>query len=200
MTCVKCGKRLPLSDSLIDKKQTCRECDERYATDMAMEKDKEERRKAAHVSQVIARHPELRSKIMARLGISEFGNRLFVEYGIYQEICRLDERMTHAKNLETARRFEDAAKVYESIGLWKEAGLAREKKVARTVKHVSVNLNDLLDRVRDGGLAISYKCRSCGAGLSVDGSSNANGLRFCPYCGTAADTETLTSIISNALK
>jgi hypothetical protein len=108
--------------------------------------------------------------------------------------------VTHAKNLELAKSYEDAAKEYEKLTMWKEAGEMREKGSSRTVKHVSVDLNDLLDRVRDGGLAIPYKCRSCGADISVDGNSNVSGLRFCSYCGTATDTETLTTILKDALK
>jgi DNA-directed RNA polymerase subunit RPC12/RpoP len=199
-TCIKCGKWLPVSDSLVGKKDTCRECEERLARELAYERDREERRRAMTMSGVIARHPELRQKILTQLGIADFGGRVYVDVNSYDLICRWDKCITRAKNLELARRYEDAAKEYEGLAMWKEAGDLREKASSRTVKHVNVDLNDLLERVKDGGLAISYKCRSCGAGLSVDSNSNANGLRFCPYCGTATDTDTLTSIINNALK
>ena len=152
------------------------------------------------MSEIIARHPELRSKIMTQLGITEFAGEVHVDVNSYERIIQWDKRVTRAKNLAMARRFEDAAKEYESIAMWKEAGDVRERGSSTTVKHVNVNLNDLLDRVRDGGLAISYKCKSCGAGLSVNGSSNVKGLSFCPYCGTATDTETLTTILKDALK
>jgi rubrerythrin len=197
---VKCGKRLPLSDFLSGRNDTCRECEERHARELAYERDREARRRAMGMSETIARHPELRPKILTQLGVTDFGSEVHVDVSSYERICQWDRCVTRAKNLALARRFEDAAKEYESIAMWKEAGDMREKGSSKTVKHVNVNLNDLLDRIRDGGLAISYKCRSCGAGMSVDGSSNANGLRFCPYCGTATDTDTLTSILKDALK
>ncbi|UCE92397.1 MAG: zinc-ribbon domain-containing protein, partial [Methanobacteriota archaeon] len=168
LTCAKCGKRLPFADSLLDKKQTCKECDEQHARQLAYEREMEDQRRAMTVSEVIGRHPELRPKIMTQLGLTEFSGRMNVDVNSYERICQWDKCVTRAKNLSLARRFEDAAKEYESIAMWKEAGNVREKGSSTTVKHVNVNLNDLLDRVRDGGLAISYKCKSCGAGLSVD--------------------------------
>lgn len=200
LRCVKCGKMLPLMESLVDKRQTCRECDERYARDLADARYREERRMALAVSQTIARHPELREKILQRLGLAQFDGRFQVDSGAYQEICWWDRTATQAKNLELAKRHEDAAKLYESIGLWKEAGLVREKKMSRTVKHVNVDLNDLIDKLREGGLAIPYKCRACGATITIDGSSTAGRLYKCQYCGSTTDTDTLMTILQNALK
>ncbi len=199
LRCTKCGKWLPLTGSIIKNQQTCRECDERYAQDLSAAKDQEERRKSLVVSQIIARNPELREKVMRRLGLTQFDGRFYVDYVVYDEICAWDSCVTHAKNLELAKRFEDAAKSYESIGLWKEAGLVREKTLSRTVKHVNVDLNDLIDKLRDGGLAIPYKCKGCGATITVDGSSTVGRLHKCQYCGSTTDTETLTTLLQNAL-
>ena len=105
-----------------------------------------------------------------------------------------------AKNFESARRYEDAAKCYEGLDLWNEAGQARDKKSSRTVKHVTVNLNDLIEKVRDGGLTIPYKCHSCGATITIDSHSDPNGLKFCSYCGSAVDPDSMLDIIKNALK
>lgn len=200
LKCVKCGKRLPLGDSIIQGRGTCRECDEIYARDLTEARDSEERRKSSTVSQIIARHPELREKIMARLGLKEFSGRFSVDYGAFEEICNWDNCVTHAKNLELARRYEDSARVYESLGLWKEAGETREKKTSRTVKHVTVNLNDLIERLRDGGLAIPFKCRSCGATITIDKNSDSESLRFCEYCGSATNTELLQNLLQQALR
>jgi DNA-directed RNA polymerase subunit RPC12/RpoP len=200
LTCVKCGKFLPLSDSLIGKKDTCKECVDRHARDLAIERDREERRRAAVMSEVIGRHPELRPRVLRQLGLTDFSGKVYVDAASFERFCQWDKCVTRAKNLELARRYEDAAKEYESLAMWKEAGEIREKASSRTIKHVNVNLNDLLDRVKDGGLAIQYKCSNCGASISVDDTTNANGLKFCSYCGTATDTETLTTILKNALK
>ena len=200
LRCVKCGKWLSFTDSVIGKKDTCRECEERHAMELAHERDKEARRRAMAMSEVIARHPELRPKILNQLGIAEFGDHVYVDVNSFERICQWDKCVTRAKNLELARRYEDSAQEFEKLAMWKEAGEVREKASSRTVKHVNVDLNDLLERVKDGGLAISYKCKNCGAGISVNSGSNADGLRFCSYCGTATDTDTLTTILKNALK
>lgn len=187
-------------ESLVDKKQTCRECDERYAVDLANARYKEGQRMALVVSQTIARHPELRERIMRRLGLTQFDGTFQVDYTAYQEICGWDQVVTQAKNFELAKRHEDAARSYESIGLWNEAGLVREKKMSRTIKHVNVDLNDLIDKLREGGLAIPYKCRACGATITIDGSSTTGRLHRCQYCGSTTDTDTLTAILQGALK
>lgn len=200
MRCGKCGRRLPFTDSIIQGRTVCKECDERYARDLAEARDNEERRKSLAVSQIIARHPELRTKVMARLGLNEFSGRFHVDDGAYQDICSWDSCVTHAKNLELARRFEDSAQAYEGIGLWREAGEARERKASRTVRHVTVNLNDMIERLKDGGLAVPFKCRSCGATITIDRDSSAEDLKFCEYCGSATNTEFLQNMIQQALR
>jgi len=199
MTCARCGKFMPLRGKL-EKRVMCPECESRYNQEVVSERDREERRKALDVSQIIVRNPELREKIMARLGLKQFNGRFYVDYVSYQDICYWDKCVSYAKNLETAKRYEDAAKVYESIEMWKEAGLLREKKTSRTVKHVTVNLNDLIEKLRSGGLSIPFKCNSCGASIVLDRNSNAEGLKFCSYCGSAIDTDSIVSILKDALK
>lgn len=137
---------------------------------------------------------------MRRLGVTSLETHLAVDAGAYHDICEEDAIVSHAKNLEMARRFEDAAVCYERLGLWKEAGEVREKKSSRTVKHVTVNINDLIEKVRDGGLTIPYKCHSCGATITIDSNSDPNGLKFCSYCGSAVDPDSMLDIIKNALK
>jgi DNA-directed RNA polymerase subunit RPC12/RpoP len=65
---------------------------------------------------------------------------------------------------------------------------------------VSVNLNDLIEKLRSGGLSVPYKCGSCGASIVIDSSTKADGLKFCSYCGSALDTDSITGIIRDALK
>jgi hypothetical protein len=101
---------------------------------------------------------------------------------------------------ESTGRYEDAAKLCEAFGFFQEAGLAREKARLYTVKSVSVNLNDLVERIRTSGLVVPYKCPSCGANLKIDKDSSADGLKFCSYCGTCLDTQSLASILQQALR
>jgi hypothetical protein len=181
-------------------KTLCIECEQKHHQQLAQEKYLEERRRQAHVNDIIARHPEMKAKVTHRIGLVDLDHPFIVEGGAYEEISSWDGRLTHAKNLELAKRYEDAAKVYEELGLWKEAGTVRDKKSARTVKHVTVNINDLIEKVRDGGLTIPYKCRSCGAMITIDSSSNPDGLKFCSYCGSGVDLDSMLDIIKNALK
>ena len=104
-----------------------------------------------------------------------------------------------AKKFELAGRFEDAARQYENADMWKEAGEVRRQANTRTVKNVSVNLNELMADLRRGGLALNYKCHNCGGTLTIDGRSAESNISFCPYCGSKIDTETLASLLKIAL-
>ena len=100
---------------------------------------------------------------------------------------------------ERAGRFEDLAHFYEVVGLPDKAGEARARLRHHTVKQVNVDLNALLEKVAAGGLAIPYRCRSCGATLTIDSKSKADGLTFCSYCASAVDTESLAALLKLAL-
>ena len=198
-TCEKCGKRLPIG-AFAQGRTVCESCIQTHAAYIVQEKLKDEQRRRTFVSQTIAKHPELRPRIMQRLGLATFDGSFMVEYPAYQDIYAWHERITQAKNFELAKRHEDAAKIYESLGLWKEAGNAREAKTSRTVKHVTVNLNDLIDKLRTGGLSVPYKCGSCGASIVVNKDSSPDGLKFCSYCGSALNTDALLAMLQDALK
>lgn len=199
LKCVKCGRWLPF-DSFLVGIQICDECRARDLRELENARLIEERRKCAFVSKAIADHPELRTLILTRLGIPDFNRPFSVSYEAYEDISKWHKLVTHAKNLCTARRYEDAATIYESLELWKEAGDARERKGARTVKHVNVNLNDLIDKLRSGGLSVPYKCSSCGASIVVDRNTSPDGLKFCSYCGSSINTDALLSLLQDALK
>jgi len=198
LSCVRCGKFMPLRGKL-EGKTMCIECEQKHAQQLAQDKYIEERRRQARVNDIIARHPEMKAKIMSRIGPVNPDGPFVVEGGAYEDILSWDDKLTHAKNLELAGRNEDAARIYESLGMWKEAGKARKEAGSTTIKHVSVNLNDLLDKLREGGLAVPYKCRICGAVMTIDRNSKPESLKRCSYCGTATNTDALLGIIQDAL-
>ena len=200
LKCTRCGRQFSPSSGIIGGESVCEVCRPSYQADVARARESEERRKTLHVSQIIAKHPELRQKIMQRIGVSEFDDRFYVDYAIHEEICNWDQCMTQAKNYEVAKRHEDAAKLYESIGLWKLAGDAREKKSSTTVRQVSVNLNELISQLRAGGLNLPYKCSGCGATITVGKDTNPEALKFCSYCGSAMNIEMLANMLRDALK
>lgn len=199
MVCTSCGKLMPLR-GLLEHKQMCPECEQRHQQQIQYQKALEERRKCDHVNRIATEHPELRAKINNRLGAPVLGGMFFVDDSAYHDICNWDRCVDQARNYELAKRYEDAARLYESLGLWKEAGEARDRKTSRTVKHVTVNLNDLINSLKSGGLAVPYKCTGCGATITIDSSSNASSLKFCSYCGSAINISALTKVLEEALK
>ncbi len=64
--------------------------------------------------------------------------------------------------------------------------------VSRTVRHISVDMNQLYDQIMRGGMAVPYRCPSCGGTLKLDG-----GKRFerCPYCESDVDVKILSDLI-----
>lgn len=89
-----------------------------------------------------------------------------------------------------------AAKCYEKLGLMDEA--KRLRSVNRTRKEVKVDLNTLIDQLNERNLILSIKCTSCGAPIDVN-TSNAGGLKFCNYCGSALDVISIHELLSKAL-
>lgn len=103
-----------------------------------------------------------------------------------------------ATNMERAGDYGAAISSYEALGLYDEAGRVRGMRSVK--KTVTVDLNELIDQLRYGGLALNYRCPSCGAGMTIDAKSDASGLKYCGYCGTVIDMETLNSLLRTALR
>jgi DNA-directed RNA polymerase subunit RPC12/RpoP len=104
-----------------------------------------------------------------------------------------------AINLDKAGNYESAAKILEGYKLWSLAGKVREKARVQTVKHVTVDMNQLIEQIGTRGLAVPYKCHNCGASITIDKNSNVTGLKFCSYCGSAYNIEDMSKIVQEAL-
>ena len=107
--------------------------------------------------------------------------------------------LVKAINLEEAGNFEGAAKIYEEHKLWSFAGKVRGKDRVQTVKHVTVDMNHLIDQIGTRGLAVPYKCHNCGASITIDKNSSVSGLKFCSYCGSTYNIEDMSKIVQEAL-
>lgn len=107
--------------------------------------------------------------------------------------------LQRAKNLIAAERHEDAARIYEHLGMWEEAGDVRHVARQQVVTHVQVNLNELIEKLRDGGLAINYSCPSCGAAIRISGASSSDALANCEYCGSVLQTADLTDFLAKVI-
>ena len=64
---------------------------------------------------------------------------------------------------------------------------------------MTVDVNKLLEQLREGHVATTYNCTNCGAGINVDGKTDANGLRFCNFCGSAIQIHDLVNVIQKVL-
>lgn len=93
--------------------------------------------------------------------------------------------LQRAQNLILAERLEDAAKIYDHLGMWKEAGDLRRRARAQVVTHIEVDMNDLVDKMRKGGLTASYACPSCGGTIKISGATASSALTSCSFCGAA---------------
>lgn len=115
------------------------------------------------------------------------------------EESMIDE-LVMARNMEKAGNFEKAAIILEKYRFWEEAGRMRRLDDQKVIKHITVDMNELIDQVGTKGLAIPYKCSSCGATITIDKDSKKEGLKFCSYCGTAYNVDEMTKIIQHALE
>ena len=121
---------------------------------------------------------------------------------LLQEKLQKHISLVKAQNLKVVRRFEDAAKIYEKLGLYSEAGKTRAKGEEVKVKkiEVSVDLNSLLEQVKDGGIAVVYRCPHCNGKLKVGKSSNIESLKSCGYCGSEIQTIEIADLLRTALE
>lgn len=129
---------------------------------------------------------------------------LTVDARVFCTSCKnvIDDRtvaiLNEVRRAEQAGRYEDAARGFEALNFLGKAKSLREQARQSSVRQVNVNVNELIDQLREGGLSVPYRCHSCGATITVNG-ADGGGLRFCSYCGTAVNTEALQEILRGAL-
>lgn len=122
---------------------------------------------------------------------------LSVDARVFCISCKnvIDDRtiamLRNAQRAERAGRHEDAARGFEALNFLEKAKSLREQARRSLVKQVNVNVNELIDQLREGGLSVPYKCHSCGATIAVNGADGGGSVRFCSYCGTAVNAEAL---------
>ncbi len=65
-----------------------------------------------------------------------------------------------------------------------------------TTREVTVDINRLYDAIKTQGLAVPYRCPSCGGTLKLVGDRR---FEKCPYCGSGVDVRILSDLV-NALR
>ena len=104
-----------------------------------------------------------------------------------------------AADLEKAGRYEDAAVLFDQFGMTAEAGQMRKKDKVQIVKNISIDLIQLLDKLKTGGLMTVYKCPNCSANIKISGTTSVQKLSKCEYCGTILQTDDLVKFIQDIL-
>jgi DNA-directed RNA polymerase subunit RPC12/RpoP len=110
-------------------------------------------------------------------------------------------KSTLAQNLERCGRVQDAAKIFEELRMYDKARELRERDRHIIVKKtdVSVNLNILLQQVKDGGIVAIFRCPHCGGKLKIDNKTTLNSLKVCEYCNSEIDTMDLADFLKTVL-
>jgi DNA-directed RNA polymerase subunit RPC12/RpoP len=110
-------------------------------------------------------------------------------------------RLALAQNLEKCGRTVDAAKVFEELRMYDKARELREKERHIIIKKtdVSININALLQQIKDNGLVAIYRCPHCGGKLKIDKNASMDKLRVCEHCGSEIETMDLADFLRTAL-
>jgi hypothetical protein len=110
-------------------------------------------------------------------------------------------RLACAQNLERVGRPLDAAVEYEHLKMYDKARQLREKDKQVIVKQttIALDLNALLNQVRNEGLVAVYKCPNCGGNLRINKESTASSLRICVHCGKEIHAMDLTDFLKTVL-
>jgi DNA-directed RNA polymerase subunit RPC12/RpoP len=110
-------------------------------------------------------------------------------------------KLALAQNLERCGRITDAARVFEELRSYDKARELREKDRHIIIKKtdVSVNINALLQQIKDNGLVAVYRCPHCGGKLKIDKDASMDKLRICEHCGSEIETMDLVDFLRTAL-
>jgi len=125
--------------------------------------------------------------------------------GTTQEFCKFCVPIVRemapkvGSDLEKAGRYADAGDLFEEFGMFEAAGAARKKVKAQVVTNITLDINQLLDKLKSGGLVTVYKCPNCGASIKISGETSTTQLSKCEFCGTVLRTDDLLKFIQDIL-
>jgi len=115
----------------------------------------------------------------------------------FKRYCDLKQ----AENLERAGRREEAARIYDQFDMYDKARKLRdtERQVFVRKTDISIDLNALLQQVKDGGIVVVYRCPNCGGKLKVGKGTSVESLKLCEHCGSEIETLDLADFLKTAL-
>lgn len=114
---------------------------------------------------------------------------------------RLNARLLLAQNLEKCGRTLDAAKIYEELQNYDRARTLREQEKQVVVRNtnVSVDINSLLQQIKDNGVVAVYRCPYCGGKLKIAKDTEITNLRKCEHCGSDIEALELMDFLKAVL-
>lgn len=106
-----------------------------------------------------------------------------------------------AENLERCGRTQDSARIYEELRNYDKARELREKDRHFFIKRtdIQVNLNALLQQVKDGGIVAIFRCPHCGGKLKINDKTTVNSMRACEHCGSEIAAMDLADFLKSVL-
>lgn len=116
-------------------------------------------------------------------------------------IFKAKARTALAQNLEKCGRTSDAAKIFEELRIYDKARELRERDRHIFIKKtdVSVNLNSLLQQVKEGGIVAVFRCPHCGGKLKIESKTTLNSLKACEHCGSEIESMDLADFLKTVL-
>jgi hypothetical protein len=110
-------------------------------------------------------------------------------------------KLALAENLEKCGRIQDAARIFEELHMYDKSRELRQQDRHILIKNtnVSVNLNSLLQQVKDGGIVAVFRCPFCGGKLKVNQNSTLDSLKKCEHCNSDIATMDLADFLKTVL-
>ena len=130
---------------------------------------------------------EFLGRVARRVSSQEFKQWL-------QQAGQLQLYLSLCKAVDYVPWVEDREAVYTD-----RARLAREKSRQVHVKETIVDINKLLEQVRDGGIVAVYRCPHCGGKVKIGKDASIESLKVCEHCGTEIEAMDLADFIRTAL-
>lgn len=98
---------------------------------------------------------------------------------------------------EKAGRYGDAADHYELVGLVSNAKELRDSN--RTIRHINIDVNRMLEMFSKTNYTIPYKCPGCGAVIKLNKERGADKFLTCEYCNSSLKAVDIEALINQFL-
>ncbi|WP_446787306.1 hypothetical protein [Macellibacteroides fermentans] len=106
---------------------------------------------------------------------------------------------SQARLAESVERIDDAAMYYEKAGFLEKAKQLRIKNRNQVVHHITIDVNKLLNFLKESNFTIPYKCPSCHGTIKINGQRDAIKFFTCEYCGTSLQAIDVQNLINDMM-